>query len=277
MRRIEINTGDTQPLLTGYFPGVDLSGATVTCTLTDVVSGADPLSAQSHAATVTQADAAGTSVAYELPQPLASAGEYLGRFTAVKSGETYTSLPFVVQVWTHSRAPVADSWPVTYGDGRGGYATIQDVVQLDMRAGAKTSRISPALLETLLADTAFELDMALDRLYATPITSSQPKSWRYLRIINKYWALAGLLDLLAAGGSADEQFAAASVYRDKGTQMLDDLIEGSAFLTDAIAKSEKPIYPESAGAAIPDELDVEANGTPPIFSVESFRRAGRLE
>jgi phage gp36-like protein len=149
---------------------------------------------------------------------------------------------------------------------------------MDLRREAR-ARVDAELVETILGDTAVELDSALRNYYEVPITRAQPIGWSVARLIHKYWALAEVYNLLApASGNTDGYFAAAEVYREKGAQLLDDIAQGSTRLPDVPKAGEAPEYPESKGATIAlDLIDEVDDRNVPIFSVNSIRRAWRLE
>jgi hypothetical protein len=126
----------------------------------------------------------------------------------------------------------------------------------------------------LLGDTAVELDSALDRMYVVPIQkAASPKAYQYVRIVHKYWALAALYDLLIPI-DAEGTTKAAVVYREKGAQMLDDLVEGNVILDDAVANASKPASPDGVGATIAGVLDRDdwLAGSRPVFSIDDFAR-----
>jgi hypothetical protein len=277
MRRYTFAVGDSGPALTGEFP-YDLTGATdLQCTLVDLAGGPPPFSP--FPATLVSASAARSRVKADLPGPWPSVGEFFGYFTATLGGAQVRSPAFVVAVIDPAHpAPAPGQHPFVYGDGRGGYATVEDVLAMDLRREARV-RVDTELVETILGDTAVELDTALRNYYAVPITRAQPEGWATVRLIHKYWALAEIYNLLApASGNIDGYFAAAEVYREKATQLLDDITEGSTRLPDVPTAGEAAAYPESMGATITPDLDSEVDRrNMPIFSVNSMRRLWRLE
>lgn len=276
MKLFEFTVGDTKPDITGVFPGVDLTGATVTCVLENLADGTSPAWSPGTATITSAAGATHTTVRYTIGTAFAAAAEYVGWFIAVLSSQTYRSSGFVVRVQTSDRTP-ANSYPAIYGDGRGGYATVNDVNQLDFRRELKTAKVDVPLIETLLGDTAVEIDNALRRYYSVPFTTSMPLALEYIKLIHKYWALAGLYDILAPAGDSEDKFNLGMIYREKGTQLMEDLFTGAVQLTDATAASEKPLsdYEQATIADILDEDEDPAHI--PIFSVDSLRRDWRLE
>lgn len=275
MRQVSYAVGDSGPPITGEFPNLDLTGATVTCVILNLADGSAAFTNQS--ATITSASAARTRVRYALPGPFPAAGDYLGWFVAVLAGTQYRSPAFVVTVTSTAHTP-GSTYPFVYGDGRGGYATVEDVVALDTRRDTR-QRVDADLVETLLGDCAVELDHALSGYYQVPITRQSPQAWAVLRLVHKYWTLAALYDLLApAAGDTESYFQAAEVYREKGTQILDDIFEGTVRLADATPVGNTPAFPEGLGATVAGDVDDTVDPRHiPIFSVDSFRRGWRLE
>lgn len=277
MRRFAFAVGDSGPALTGEFP-YDLTGATaLQCELYDLSGAPPPFSP--FPATLVSVTAARSRVRADLPGPWPQVAEYVGFFTAQLSGKAVRSPAFTVSVFDPAHpAPPPTAHPFVYGDGRGGYATVEDVMAMDLRREAR-ARVDAELVETILGDTAVELDTALQNYYAVPITRAQPQGWAIARLIHKYWALAEVYNLLApASGNIDGYLTAAQVYREKGTELLDDITSGSTRLPDVPTAGEAPEYPESRGATIAPDLDDEVDAqNVPIFSVNSIRRAWRLE
>ncbi len=161
--------------------------------------------------------------------------------------------------------------------GRTGYASKDQLRALMLNRDQFSQRVTDELLENLLADMAHDLDTALYDLYEMPVTTAQPLAAETLQYINKYWALAELLDLMAQGaGDDDGTFEVAAVYREKGTQRLDDIVEGSVQLRDAVRKFAPagPEYEPTFNTA----LDPDYGGEEPIFSViEGYPQRGRIE
>jgi hypothetical protein len=270
----QYKVGDTRPAIDGTFVGVDLTGATVVCAIENTADGTSPFG--DTTATIVSATARRTKVRYNPPAGWA-AGSYIGWFVATLDGQIHRTPAFTVRVGAVDRTPVAGSHPAIYRDGRGGYATAADVMLLMRNRDGFSDKTNDDLIEELLGDTAVELDSALSQMYETPIQADDsPKAYQYVRLIHKYWALAALHDLLIPV-DPDGNGKAAVVYRDKGAQMIDDLVEGTVVLADAVGTDSRPIEHAGAGATIAAILDADdlLDGSHPIFSIDHFSRRGR--
>ncbi len=273
-KQYSFKVGATRPGIDGTFLGVDLTGATITVELENFADGTTP--AVGTAGTVVSATSARTKVRFN-PTSGWPAGDYYGQFKADLGGQIYYSPAFTVKVGVTDKTPVVSAGAAIYNDGRSGYATLADVSQLMRNRDGFSAETNEPLIEMLLGDTAVELDRALELLYAVPIVkATSPKAYEYVRVIHKYWALAALHDLLIPI-DPEGMSKAAVVYREKGAQMLDDLVEGSVILGDAIAGPDQPASPSGVGAEIssvldPDSMDFVNNA---IFSVDDFSRHGR--
>lgn len=266
-------TTDRQPPLTYTFQGVNLTGGSVICEVTNLSNGIPAFA--TTAATVAQASANASTVRFAIPAAWPNAGDYIAFFIATTADTSqYRSRGITVRVVGTNRVPTTH--PYRYGDGRGGYATVSDVTILMRNRDSFSGKTDEALIEMLLGDTAIELDSALEHLYETPMSATvSPNAVGYVRIIHKWWAFAGLYDLLIPQG--DGFGTAAAVYREKGTQMLDDLLDGAVTLPDAIATLNKPVVNDYEGAIIAPILDDTVyTDNPPIFSVERFHNYGRM-
>lgn len=275
-RHFRFRLGDTQPTISGFVPKVDLStgSPTLTCVLENLRDGTSPYTGSGQTATAIAASAKGTTLQWTPPTAWAATGEFIGWFIGVKSSQTYRSEAFFVTVGAVDRTP--STHPYIYTDGRGGYASATDVQILIRNSDAFSDKTNLELIETLLGDTAEELDRALEQMYTMPLSrTTSPKAASYVRIINKYWALAELFNLLIP--TAEEAGSAAMVYREKGAQMIDDLIEGSVILPDAPNAGGVPASSAISSADISDELDPDVDAyNIPIFSVDSFQQNGRV-
>lgn len=273
----EYKVGTTKPDVTGFFPSVDLTTAIIVVDIKNLGTGTVPFTGSQLTATFVSADASGSKVKWSVPAAWISAqsGDYVGWFVATISGQTYQSPGFYLNVLSVNHTPVTDDHPFIYSNGSGGYASVNDVVQLMRNRKGISDKTDDTFIEMLLADTAMELDRALDNYYIMPVTRSQPKAWAYLRRIHKLWALAEWYDYLTPldEGNGD----AAVVFKEKGTMLLDDLFEGAVILFDAVPNEERPDWPSSDGMVVSDVLDPLIDiGNVPIFSINNFNRNGRL-
>lgn len=271
----EFKVGDTRPSIDGIIQGVNLTGGTVACLIENTADGSSPF--VDTTATIVSATASRTRVRYTPPAPWVG-GVYLGWFVGTLGAAVHRSPGFTVRVVSADRTPVVGGHSVIYGDGRGGYATVADVMVLMRNRDGFSDKTDEALVEVMLGDTATELDRVLERYYRVPVTkAASPKAFDYLRTIHKYWALAAIYDLLIPI-APDQMASAAIVYREKGTQMFDDLVEGNVILADAVATRELAASPVGTGARILGLLDADdpLGGSGPVFRVDGVSRNGRL-
>lgn len=273
----EYKVGTTKPDVTGFFPSIDLTTAAIVVDIKNLETGAVPFSGGQLAATFVSMDASGSRVKWSIPAAwiTAQAGDYVGWFIATLAGQVYQSAGFYLKVSTVNHTPVTDDHPFIYSNGQGGYASVNDVVQLMRNRKGISEKTDDTFIEMLLADTAMELDRSLDTYYIVPFTRDQPKAWAYIRRIHKLWALAEWYDYLTPLDSGNGE--AAVVFREKGTMLLDDLFAGTVILFDAKPNIERPDWPESDGMVVSDVLDPNVDSANvPIFSINNFNRNGRL-
>lgn len=281
-RSYEYKVGDTKPTnaadLVGFFPTVDLTGGAIVFALERLDDGTTPFTGVDQDAAIVKVDASGTRVSWTPATAWADdqAGDYVGWFSATLDGQSYRAPAVTLRVTSTDRTP--SDHPFIYGDGRGGYASLAEVLSL-IRNADNFSKFNQEAIEEILGDTAVELDAVLETVCVVPIARSQPLSWARVRLIHKYWAVGGCYDaLMPLSRDVEKAAAAAAVWRDKGAQLLDQVVAGDIVLKDATPAGATPSWPQGTGATISDALDpdIDPHHTP-IFSVDNMDRGWRLE
>lgn len=155
-----------------------------------------------------------------------------------------------------------------------GYCTVADV-EYEFPDQSLYTTLTPSVVAQEITNAGQELQNTLANLYQMPYSGSDGGILLTLRNINAKLATANLIDRYFQGSEPNLSPAAAE-RRSWAELILTDVINGTLQwgtpFGDAVALSEKPVYPLSAGATVlPDPNSLDPNTANPIFSMGRTR------
>jgi hypothetical protein len=156
-----------------------------------------------------------------------------------------------------------------------GYCTLADV-NFEMPTKGSFTTLSNSIIAQEITYAAQELQEQLALKYQMPYVGTDGGILLRLRELNAKLAVANIMDRYFHG-SVPNQSEAAAAFRAWVELMLTDVLKGNiqwsgAGFGDAVAMSEKPVYPLSAGATVlPDPNSGDDITSTPLFTMARFR------